>query len=134
MRRRTSRPRPSHCGHGCSGTRPSPPHTSQATWRTTWPKGDRDTACSTPAPAQRSQVTIGVPGSAPLPWQRSQVSMASKLSSTSAPVAACASVTSALTATSPPCIGPPRVAAPNALPKKASKRSEIEPKPSKFGA
>ena len=39
--------------------------------------GVRVTACSWPAPPQRSQVSIGVPGSAPLPWQCSQRSTAS---------------------------------------------------------
>jgi hypothetical protein len=79
---------------------------------------------------------IGVPGSAPLPWQRSQVSTASKLSSTVAPAAAWVRSTSVVMATSPPCTGPVRDAAPNPPrppPKNASKRSLIEPKPSKFG-
>ena len=58
--------------HGCSGTRPSPPQTSQTAVRTSWPKRVRETACSWPEPWQRAQVTIGVPGSAPLPWQCSQ--------------------------------------------------------------
>ena len=62
---------------GCLGTRPSPWQTSQTTVRTICPNGVRVTACSCPAPPQRSQVSIGVPGSAPLPWQCSQRSTAS---------------------------------------------------------
>ena len=63
--------------HGCSGTRPSPPQTSQTAVRTSWPKRVRETAWSWPEPWQRAQVTIGVPGSAPLPWQCSQRTSAS---------------------------------------------------------
>jgi hypothetical protein len=136
VRRRTSRPRPSQRSHGCSAMRPSPRQTSHGTWRMTCPKAERVTACSTPTPPHRSQVTIGVPGSAPLPEQCSHSSTASKLSSTLVPDAASASVTSVWTAMSRPCAGPP--GRPPMLlpkpPKKASKRSEIEPKPSKFGS
>ena len=68
---------PRHSEHGVSATLPSPPQTSQATARTTCPNGVRETARSWPEPPQRSQVSIGVPGSAPLPWQRSQASTTS---------------------------------------------------------
>ena len=64
-------------GRAASATRPSPWQTSQTTVRTICPNGVRVTACSCPAPPQRSQVSIGVPGSAPLPWQCSQRSTAS---------------------------------------------------------
>jgi hypothetical protein len=78
---------------------------------------------------------IRVPGSAPLPRQRSHASIASKFSSIDAPAAAWASWTSALTAMSAPWSGPVcDAAAPKPpAPKNASNRSEIEPKPSKFG-
>jgi hypothetical protein len=122
---------------GVCATRPSPPQASHATWRTTWPNGERVTAWRIPEPPQRSHVSIGVPGSAPLPWQFSHGSTASKLSCTDAPVAACSSVTSAETATSAPCAGPVRApppkAPPNPPPKNASKRSDTDPKPSKLG-
>ena len=77
VRSSTVRPRPSQTLHGCSGMRPSPAQTSQATVRTTCPNGVRDIACSRPAPPQRSHVLIGVPGSAPLPLQCSQRATAS---------------------------------------------------------
>ena len=70
-------PLPRQSAHGWVAMRPSPPHASQATVRMTWPKGVRATAWRRPAPPQRSQVSIGVPGSAPLPWQCSQRSTAS---------------------------------------------------------
>jgi hypothetical protein len=66
------RPRPRHSRHGVRATDPSPPQVSHTAARTIWPKAVRDTARSCPAPPQRSQVSIGVPGSARLPWQRSQ--------------------------------------------------------------
>ena len=62
---------------GCVGTRPSPPHASQTTLRTICPNGVLVTACWCPAPPQRLQVSIGVPGSAPLPRQCSQRATAS---------------------------------------------------------
>jgi hypothetical protein len=70
-------PRPSHVWHGVSATRPSPPHWSHSAVRTIWPKRVRWTAWIWPAPPQRGQVTIGVPGSAPLPRQVSHVAVAS---------------------------------------------------------
>ncbi len=70
------------------GTRPSPSQTSQTIVRIICPNGVRVTACSCPAPPQRSHVSIGVPGSAPLPWQCSQRSTASKATLTLAPCAA----------------------------------------------
>ena len=75
--RSTLRPRPRHSWHGFLATRPSPPQTSQAAARTTWPNGVRETARSWPVPPHLAQVSIGVPGSAPLPWQCSQRSTAS---------------------------------------------------------
>ncbi len=45
--------------------------------RTTWPKGVRLTACSWPAPPQRSHVAMGVPGSAPFPLHWAHTSTAS---------------------------------------------------------
>ena len=70
-------PRPSQVWQGCSAIRPSPPHLSHSAVRTIWPKRVRWTAWICPAPLQRSQVTIGVPGSAPLPWQVSHSAVAS---------------------------------------------------------
>ena len=63
-----------------------------------------------PTPPQRSQVSIGVPGSAPLPWQCSQRSIASKETSRVAPSAASSRSISIATATSAPCSGPERAA------------------------
>ena len=62
---------------GVSGIFPAPPQASQTTPRTICPNGVRVTWRSSPAPPQRSQVAIGVPGSAPLPWQCSQAPTAS---------------------------------------------------------
>ena len=70
-------PRPSHSVHGVWATLPSPSHTSHAAARTIWPKAVRVTARRRPVPPQRSQVSMGVPGSARLPWQRSQGATAS---------------------------------------------------------
>ena len=66
---------------GVSAILPSPP---QRRRRPRGPSGRtavRVTWRSWPAPPQRSQVRIGVPGSAPLPWQCSQAPTASKLTS-----------------------------------------------------
>jgi hypothetical protein len=70
-------PPPPQTPQGCSGTRPSPPHTSHSPVRTSWPKRVRATVCSWPVPWQREHVTIGVPGSAPLPLQCSHRTSAS---------------------------------------------------------
>ena len=80
------RPLPPHSAHGVSGILPAPPQASQATPRTICPNGVRATWRSWPAPPQRSQVAIGVPGSAPLPWQCSQAPTASKATSRRTPV------------------------------------------------
>ena len=125
---------------GVSATRPSPPQTSHTVARTTCPNGVRDTARSWPLPPQRSQVTIGVPGSAPFPWQRSQGAIASNETSTDVPASTSASSTSAVTTTSPPWTARLRPAEPNPSgspsppPKKASKMSANDPKPSKLGS
>ena len=73
----TTIPRPSHVWQGVSAIRPSPPHLSHSAVRTIWPKRVRWTCWIWPAPRQRSQVTIGVPGSAPLPWHVSHGAVAS---------------------------------------------------------
>ena len=67
--RSTLRPLPRQDLHGSRGTRPSPWQASQAAARTTCPNGVLATVRSWPAPPQREQVSIGVPGSAPLPRQ-----------------------------------------------------------------
>ena len=69
---RRVRPLPLQTSQGCSGILPLPPQVSQGAARTICPNGVRVTWRSSPAPPQRSQVVIGVPGSAPLPWQCSQ--------------------------------------------------------------
>ena len=62
---------------------------------------------SWPAPPQRSQVVIGVPGSAPLPWQCSQAPTASKRDlAPHAARATSASSISTATPMSPPPAGP----------------------------
>ena len=77
LRRAVTWPAPRQTRHGSVGMRPSPWQRSHTTVRTIWPSSVWLTLCSWPAPPQRSQVSIGVPGSAPLPWQRSQRSIAS---------------------------------------------------------
>ncbi len=79
------RPRPPHSAQGVSAILPSPAQASQTTARTIWPKAVRVTWRSCPAPSQRSQVRIGVPGSAPLPLQCSQTPTASKVISRCGP-------------------------------------------------
>src|SRR3954462_227687 len=125
-----TRPRPRHSEHGTVGTRPSPPQVSHTWVRTSWPNAVRETARSWPAPPQRLQVSIGVPGSAALPWQRGQRSTTSYSTSTLAPLAASSRVTSTDTITSPPWAAPP-APPPNGAPppKKASTMAANEPNP-----
>jgi len=118
------RPRPWHSRHGRSAMRPSPPQVSHAIVRTTWPNGVRVTAWRWPVPLQRSQLTMGVPGSAPLPLQCSQRAIASNVTSTVEPFDAVTRSISTVAPTSPPCDEAVRPPLP---PKNASKMSASDP-------
>ena len=109
--------------------RPSPPQRSHGIARTTCPKTLRICSWIWPLPWQRSQVLIGVPGSAPLPLQCSQMPTASKLTSVSVPSNTSSSETSATASTSPPGDGPRAKPPPKASPKKVEKMSWMLEKP-----
>ena len=64
-----TRPSPAHVGHGCGMTVPMPWQVGQGRAETTWPRKVRCTVCTSPRPAQVSQVVGWVPGAVPAPVQ-----------------------------------------------------------------
>jgi hypothetical protein len=72
LRRARMRPSPPHWRQGSGMTSPKPRQTGHGRAVTTWPRKDRWTDWTSPAPPQVSQVLTPVPSVVPAPRQRSQ--------------------------------------------------------------